>query len=554
MKSKVSYCYCRVSSGNQTTEKGGYGMSRQQTLLMNYVNDYSDSDSLGYTLSSKSVVFLNAEGVSGFSGANLAKGSVLSLFIEDVKSGRIKNAVLCIENIDRFSRTNPQTAALIFLQLIEAGCNIHEAENGIVHHNNSDLNLISSGLIRSHRESLRKQKLSLKNWDKRFDKVAKKESVLTARCPSWLRVENNKYIEVIEHTRAIRLIFELYIKGYGQAYIRDELNRLKWLYNGKTWGGWNVHRVLNDVRVTGKHRTQSDMRKDFDGIIIYPVIVSETDFKSAQQKLKTPGRSKKINKRANNLFSGLLICGHCNKAHILIQVDKDKRFGRCSYAAAGNRRCNARGFKYEIIENALIEHLRHFKINELDVDDHDLELQELQSKLVYYKNYCGEVQNIVDGMDIPDDRDYRILKNIQSEIRSIESKINEIKAVDNVTNEFEKVSAKINSDLKDVRNISLRQEFNVGLRRIIRNISVFRNDSMIMLSIDYYAGKDYQWININPKSGELQGNLYIEGDKTFVYTNNGVVAYDSTTQQYNLNGVIILKEEALKVLQQYVIK
>jgi len=527
-------------------------MSRQQALLIDYINEYSDSNALGYSLNSESVIFLNAEGVSGFSGANLVKGSVLLAFIEDVKAGIIKNAVLCIENIDRFSRANPQTAALLFLQLIEAGCDIHEAENGIVHHKDSDLNLISSGLIRSHRESLRKQKLSLKNWDKRFDKVVKKEAVLTARCPSWLRVESNKYIEVIEHTKAIRLIFDLYIKGFGQAYIRDELNRRQWLYNGKTWGDWNVHRVLNDVRVTGKHRTQSDLRKDFDGIIIYPVIISETDFNNAQQKLKSPGRSKKINKRANNLFSGLLVCGHCNKAHILIQVDGDKRFGRCSYAAAGNKRCFARGFKYEIIENALIEHLRHFEVKKIEVDDHDIELQELQNKLIYYKNYCTEVQNIVDKVDIPNERDYRILKNIENEIRTIESKIQEIKTVNNVTGVFDKIIEKINVDLQDVSNISLRQEFNVSLRRIIRSINVFRNDSMIMLSIDFYVGKDYQWININPKTGELQGNLYIEGNKSLVHTNSGVVAYDSSNQQYSLNGIVICKEDVLKVLQVHI--
>ncbi|AMG99263.2 recombinase family protein [Serratia liquefaciens] len=550
MRTKMAYCYCRVSSGHQTTEKGGYGMSRQQGMLMDYVDEYSDSDGLGYGLSSESVVFLNAEGVSGFSGANLAKGSVLLAFIEDVKAGKIKNAVLCIENIDRFSRTNPQTAALSFLQLIEAGCNIHEAENGIVHHNNSDLNLISSGLIRSHRESLRKQKLSLKNWDKRFDKVVKKEAVLTARCPIWLRVEDNKYFEVLEHTKSIRLIFDLYIKGFGQAYIRDELNSRQWLYNGTTWGSWNVHRVLNDVRVTGKHRTQSDLRKDFDGMVIYPAIISEMDFNSVQQKLKSPGRSKKINRRANNLFSGLLMCGHCKKAHILLQVDKDKRFGRCSYATAGNNRCHARGFKYEIIENALIEHLRNFEMQSLDEGEHNIELQKLQDEFIYYNNYGAEVQSIVDSFDIPNERDYRILKNIESKVREIEGRIAEIKVANNVVDEFGKIVETITSDLKDVNNISMRQEFNSHLRKIIKSISVFRNSEIILLSIDYYACKDCQWININPKTGDLQGNLYVEGDKIVIHTKNGEVSYNTIDREYSFIETSINEDEVLEILQK----
>lgn len=387
MITKTAYCYCRVSTKHQGTDKGGYGMSRQQNILMNYVDTYRDHEKLGYELSTESIIFLNAEGVSGFTGMNISTGSVLLTFIEDIKSGKIKNAVLCLENIDRWSRMNPQSAALLFLQLIEAGCNIHEAENEIVHHKHSDLNLISSGLIRSHKESLRKQKLSLKNWDKRFDNVVKNQAVLTGRCPSWLSVEDNQYIELPEHTKSIKLIFELYNKGFGQAYIRQELNKRNWLYNNKTWGDWNVHRILNDIRVTGKHRTQSDLRKHLDGISLYPVIVSDLDYKTAQQRLKSPGRSKKINKRANTIFAGIMMCGVCNSAHILIHTDGTKRYGRCSYSLASNNRCRARGFKYEMIENAIVEHMRHFHIETLGVTSSNEEKTQLLEELAYYTSF-----------------------------------------------------------------------------------------------------------------------------------------------------------------------
>jgi predicted Zn-dependent protease len=41
---------------------GGFGMSRQQNLLMQYINNYDDELKLGYTLDTSDVVFLNAEG------------------------------------------------------------------------------------------------------------------------------------------------------------------------------------------------------------------------------------------------------------------------------------------------------------------------------------------------------------------------------------------------------------------------------------------------------------------------------------------------------------
>jgi hypothetical protein len=72
------------------TEMDGFGMSSQQNLLMQYINNYDDELKLGYTLDTSDVVFLNAEGVSGFSGKNIAPGSVLHGFIDDIVKGRIK--------------------------------------------------------------------------------------------------------------------------------------------------------------------------------------------------------------------------------------------------------------------------------------------------------------------------------------------------------------------------------------------------------------------------------------------------------------------------------
>lgn len=550
MITKTAYCYCRVSTKHQGTDKGGYGMSRQQNLLMNYVDSYRDEEKLGYSLSTESIVYLNAEGVSGFTGMNLAPNSILLNFIEDIKLGRIKNAVLCLENIDRWSRTNPQTAALMFLQLIESGCNIHEAENEIVHHKHSDLNLISSGLIRSHKESLRKQKLSLKNWDKRFDNVVKNQAVLTGRCPSWLRVEDNQYIELPEHTKSIKLIFELYNKGFGQAYIRQELNKRNWLYNNKTWGDWNVHRILNDIRVTGKHRTQSDLRKHLDGISLYPVIVSDLDYKTAQQRLKSPGRSKKINKRANTIFAGIMMCGVCNSAHILIHTDGTKRYGRCSYSLASNNRCRARGFKYEIIENAIVEHMRHFHIETLGVTTSNDEKTQLLEELAYYTNYRNEVLKVVDSVDIPNERDYRILTNIENKIREIEVKIEELKLINNIDSDFDELVQSITPELSDVNNIALRQDFNIKLRKIIKVIKIIKHEKNLLIAIEYLIGGDVQWLNIDASTGELYRNTYIEDDTVSFMTGKGTVTFDSSKGTYTLGDEIINETDVSDLLSE----
>jgi DNA invertase Pin-like site-specific DNA recombinase len=533
MPTKTTYCYCRVSQNMQSTAKGGFGMTRQQNLLMNYVETYTDTDNLGYTISPDKVVFLNAEGVSGFSGKNISEGSVLLNFIESVKNGTIKNAVLALENIDRFSRANPQEAALLFLQLIKYGCNIHEAENEIVHHKNSDLNLITSGLIRSNKESLRKQKMSLKNWDKRFDAVVKDKKALTGRCPAWLYVEDGEYKIITEHSRQIKTIFELYLKGFGQGYICKKLNDDGGRYNDKTWSTWLIHRLLNDERLTGVHVTKSDNRTEFDGIQMYPEIISTVDFKSAQQRLKAPGRDKKINKNANSLFSGFLVCGICNSGHLIVMFNKGKRYCTCTHRAFRNGRCVARGFKYEIFELAVLNHVRNFDFNTVTDNNHHEEVEELKKELINTVLYLDEVQADIDKVDIPDPSDRRILKNLQMKVTDIEAQIENLESSDNIGSELKSISTDISSELLDRKNVLIRQEFNARLRRVIKSIHAFRYHDSILIQISYFIKTEQQIINIDAKSGEVLGHSYIEDDKV-------MISYGGNEYHYE-NGEMISK-------------
>lgn len=551
MNIKTAYCYCRVSSSRQKTEKGGFGMSRQQALLTTYVEEYKDTDNLGYNLSIDRIVFLKAEGVSGFSGKNIAEGSVLQTFISDYISGKIKNSVLVIENCDRFSRSNPNDAAGLFLSLLIAGCDIHEADTETVHHRYSDTNLISAGLSRSHKESLRKQKLSLKNWDKRFAETVKNQVPLTGRCPSWLEVINGKYTEIAERTAPIRLIFEMYNTGFGQAYIRDKLNTEGYRYNDKTWSSWSIHRVLKDERVTGRHKTQSSLRGNFDRIIMYPIIVSDMDFKRAEQRLIKPGRDKKINRRANKVFAGLLVCGVCKTAHIIINNENGKRFGRCSYSISGNKRCTASGFKYNVVEEALINHLRHLDFDQLSTTEHGEELEILNNDLVYHRNYLDKVQVIVDSVDIPNERDYKLLKNLELKIRDIESKIDNIKAVENVSENYKIIVQGINNDLLNVDNISIRQDFNSKIRHVIKCIHIFKiQPTVVFVSVSFFASRDVQWLSINLKDGSILSNTYIENNIVVITLGDDVLTFNSESKQYFLNGEIICNDKALSLLDK----
>ncbi|MBP0070097.1 recombinase family protein [Yersinia pseudotuberculosis] len=556
MITKTAYCYCRVSSSQQADDNGGFGMTRQQATLIEYISSFGENKKLGYALSPDQVVFLRAEGESGFTGKNIEKGSILLNFIEDIKSKKIKNSVLLIENIDRFSRFNVNESTELFLSIVNNGCDIHECDGGVIHHRKSDTNLISAGLTRARAESYRKSKFSIKNWDKRFENTIKDKSVLTHHSPSWLNTDGGFYTIIESEAVVYRKIFEMFNNGYGQAAIRTYLNDNGMTINGNTIGTWMIHKVLKDDRLWGRLRTKSDLRKEHDGLLIYPVVVEREIVNTAALILSSKGKSIKINKRANNIFTGLMICGVCKNGHLLVNHDKRGSYLRCSNSLSSNTRCIARGFKYGIVEQALIKFIKNIDTKILDSnDDNILELDRLGEELKYYLDYMNQVQQDFNSVDIPDPNDRKLLKNLQSKVRVLEDEILKIKSFENSEADFEVIQvASINPDLLDPFNVDLRKEFNIKLRKIIQQIEAFRYDNNILIAIKYYAVKNQQWLLIDSKTGDMKSHTYIDEEHVVIEgVDQKPLRFDVKTKQYKLDGTQISVEyliSELKIISQ----
>ncbi|MGK7285158.1 recombinase family protein [Buttiauxella agrestis] len=190
MKHRKSVGYCRVSSDKQTE---GYGMTRQQRMLLRYVQNYKDEKKLGYSLSEDLFSWILQPGTSSFSGYNLEKGE-LAEFINEARTGKHKNTVLIIENIDRYSRASPAKSGEIFLSLVNSGVHIHEVETGEIFTENLNLEMLSSSLTRANRESVRKQNLSKASWSNRYYEAVEGKNVLTKRVPNWITIDDKKYV------------------------------------------------------------------------------------------------------------------------------------------------------------------------------------------------------------------------------------------------------------------------------------------------------------------------------------------------------------------------
>ncbi|EHL1291012.1 recombinase family protein, partial [Escherichia coli] len=104
--------------------------------------------------------------------------------------------------------------------------------------------------------------------------------------------------------------------------------------------------------------------------------------------------------------------------------------------------------------------------------------------------------------DIPDPNDRRILKNLQKKIGEIESEISNLKRLNVNVSTFDELK-QYSEELRDPMNVDIRLDFNIKIKRVIRNIIIKRYSDSIFLIVNYIAINEKQAIVINSKNGEV---------------------------------------------------
>ncbi|HCD4506646.1 TPA: recombinase family protein, partial [Enterobacter kobei] len=100
---------------------------------------------------------------------------------------------------------------------------------------------------------------------------------------------------------------------------------------------------------------------------------------------------------------------------------KGETYFRCGGSLIKIDKCKERGFKYKIVENALLEHLRNFDFSMLRNEDNEIQVKinHLSIELIAKEKYGNEILADLEKEEIPDPNDRRILKNIQRRISEL---------------------------------------------------------------------------------------------------------------------------------------
>lgn len=538
---RKTYGYCRVSSGKQLD---GNGMSRQQKMLLKYIQNYKDTKNLGYQLSIDDFSWILQPGQSAFKGYNLEEG-VLAEFIKEAIAGKHKNSCLLIENIDRFSRATPAKSALNFLAVTNAGVHVHEVETGEVFTDILNLELLASSITRANRESVRKQNLSNDNWEERYEAAKKGTAVLTKRVPKWIEVVDNNY-QLTSESYIINFIFDKFCEGIGSTTIARELNTKRMLIGNAEWYPQNVNRLLSDKRVTGWLISTNKNRQD---VRLYPQVITDEQFSRVQniKNSSQPLVKHKPTENMNNLFNGISSCGLCGAAvGVIKQTYKGKITYKRLYCSKRKeiKTCTAKSIRYDLVESVIYNHVlnfdwKSFLSNEFSEDVTDKIKNELFSK----KNYVVELKEIINKSVMPDLLFIKKLDEMNNSIASLESQLASIK---NEPQEFD-------TSEFDIENKEDRLRYNLALRKVVSTIKLTRHsfiDTFVSIEFNYHVSNLKHLILMDSMNGNILSNIVCtETEEILSFISSVInIVYNKKSHQTEIKGSYSPENLALMLL------
>lgn len=293
----TAYAYSRFSTIQQ---QDGDSKRRQESLARAW------PDSVNYRIE-----YLHDAGISAYSGKNRTIGQ-FGVFLASLRSGQLgARPVLLVENLDRISREELETAQALFLEIVSLGATIITLHNGKRYAKGMGLVDIITALVEMDVAHQHSAKLSMRV---RAAVAARKQSGgivhNRASAPGWLRLDpkRTKFEPIPERMALVRRMFELAAKGLGADAIARVLNTEgvpTWSFRKsglRAWRGDGISSILYGRAVLGEFEGKAG----YFGDAVIPVeLWSQVNDRT---KKEAQGRGKGVVTEAN-LLCGLVVSG-----------------------------------------------------------------------------------------------------------------------------------------------------------------------------------------------------------------------------------------------------
>lgn len=272
--------YCRVSTGNMEQLRSLASQISYFTQLIKRRPDWKLHDFY----------------IDVATGANIDGRPEFQRMLDDCKNQRVNTVIT--KNISRFSRNTEE--ALISLHLLTAFLVevIFESEGISTSDTNSELIIsIIEGFVQAENES---RSANIK-WGIRKSAADGSSGLFRRRCYGYRNNENGDLEIVPEEARAVRFIFESYLKGASLNMIQEELRQrgIKSPTGKDTWCKQSLNILLSNEKYSGdillmksvrlggigSRRTRNEGQAErYLAMSTHPAIVDKETFEAVQKE------------------------------------------------------------------------------------------------------------------------------------------------------------------------------------------------------------------------------------------------------------------------------
>jgi len=495
-----AFSYIRFSTPEQ--EKGD--SIRRQT-------EYSEkvATKLGLVLDDQ--LKLTDKGLSAYNSDHRTKGT-LGQFLKLVDKGEITpGSVLIIEALDRLSREGMLEAIHLLTGILLKGIDLYTAMDNKHFqkstYNLADLIISATTLQQGHEESEKKSQRIQEAWKNKRNLAIHGERKLTARCPAWLLLSDDKKTFTVrpEVVEVVKQIFEMKLNGRGTGSIEKELNQQEIWKPKNGWYKSYVDKILRSpavygefqphFMVQGKRQQQGEPIENY-----YPPIIPKEVFDRVQHIIKQNregrGNNGGRNGAVSNLFGHLAICSKCGGPMAFINKGHTSKGGQyliCDRARRGLQ-CIKTKIRYDAFEPLILSYCKGLQVSEIMAGngERQSELKKLNNQLQAQEGELSQVQrkidNTLDSISTTDNKTVR--KSLEEKAgglldakTSIEIQLKETQTkIDKLSSSTEDTEKRLKSikeliermpSMEDTERRKLRLSLRNELRRLIDKIRVF---------------------------------------------------------------------------------
>lgn len=180
-----------------------------------------------------------------------------------------------------------------------------------------------------------------------FDSKVQHGTVLSGKCPFWLRINSEKRLELIpEKVAILQDAFNYYEHSISQ---RATIKYIRETY-GVNWCDATFRRMLHDKLAIGVYDRNGRYNPDF-----CPAAISPDQFDRIQELTKRNSRSNPTGKIY--IFTGVLVCEECRHNLVGYLGGNKKYYYRCNQHFQRGRCIHSNSVPESYVESWLFEHL-----------------------------------------------------------------------------------------------------------------------------------------------------------------------------------------------------